>query len=92
MDAEHPMVLIVTYYSGERRRGPAKFEILADGQRIAEQEVTRSEPERFYNMEYAVPANLVQGKEKVTIKFQAGEESSVAGVFGIRMIRADAKR
>ncbi len=92
VDTGHPMVLIVTYYSTERRRGPAKFEILADGKRIAEQEVTRSEPARFYDVEYAVPANLIQGKEKVTIKFHAGEESSVAGVFGIRMIRADAER
>ncbi|UCG88495.1 MAG: glycoside hydrolase family 127 protein, partial [Gemmatimonadota bacterium] len=71
VDAEHPMAVIVTYYSGERRRGAVNFDILADGQRIAEQEVTRSEPARFYDVEYVVPANLVQGKEEVTIKFQA---------------------
>lgn len=92
VDAEHPMVVIVTYYSGERRRGAVNFDILADGQRIAEEEVTRSEPARFYDVEYVVPAKLVQGKEKVTIKFQAQEGSSVASVFGIRMIRADAER
>ncbi|UCD52057.1 MAG: glycoside hydrolase family 127 protein [Phycisphaerales bacterium] len=92
VDADHPMTLVVTYYSTERRRGPAQFEILVDGQRIAEQEVGRDEPSRFFDLEYPIPAELVVGKEKVTVRFQAKENSSVAGVFGIRMIRADADR
>jgi hypothetical protein len=92
VEPTHPMALVVTYYSAERRRGPAKFQILVDGQRVGNQEVTRSSPERFFDVEYAIPASLVQGKEKVTVRFQAGEGNSVAGVFGIRMIRADAER
>jgi len=86
------MALIVTYYSAEWRRGPARFEILVDGQRVAEQEVDRTEPARFYDVEYPIPADLIQGKEKVTVRFQATAGNSVAGVFGIRMIRADAER
>ncbi len=86
------MALMVTYYSAEWRRGSARFEILVDGQRVAEQEVSRSSPARFFDVEYAIGANLVQGKKKVTVRFQAIEGSSVAGVFGIRMIRADAER
>ena len=92
VDADHPMALVVTYYSTERRRGPAQFEILVDGQQIAEQEVGRSEPSRFFDVEYPIPAPLVAGKENVTVRFQAKEDSSVAGVFGLRMIRADADR
>jgi hypothetical protein len=88
----HPMALVVTYYSAERRRGPANFEILVDGRRVAEQEVTRSSPARFFDVEYPIDARIVKGKEKVTVRFQAAEDSSVAGVFGIRMIRADAER
>jgi hypothetical protein len=34
---------------------------------------------------------VVQGKEKVTVRFQTRNGSSIASVFGIRMIRADAK-
>jgi len=86
------MALIVTYYSAERYRGPARFEILVDGQRVAEQEVSRSEPGRFFNVEYPLTTDLIQGKEKVTVRFQAAKDSSVAGVFGIRMIRADTNR
>jgi hypothetical protein len=92
VDPGHPMALVVTYFSAEWRRGTARFEILIDGQRVAEQTVGRSEPGRFYDLEYAVPANLIEGKEKVTVRFQAAEGSSVAGVFGIRMIRAEADR
>ncbi len=92
VEPAHPMALIVTYYSAEWRRGPARFEILVDGQRLAEQEVGRSEPARFFDVEYPVTAGLVQGKEKVTVRFQAVGDNSVAGVFGIRMIRADADR
>ena len=92
VEPAHPMALVVTYYSAERRRGPVSFEIMVEGQRVAEQELTRSSSPRFFDVEYAVPANMVQGKEKVTVRFQATEDSSVAGVFGIRMIRADTER
>jgi hypothetical protein len=92
VDPAHPMTLVVTYYSAEWRRGSARFEILLDGQRVAEQEIVRREPACFFDVEYAVAASLIQAKEKVTVRFQAAEGSSVAGVFGIRMIRADADR
>jgi hypothetical protein len=86
-----PMALVVTYYSEERRRGPARFEILVDDERIAEQEITRSSPARFFDIEYAIGAKLVKGKKKVNVRFQAIEGNSVEGVFGIRIVRADVK-
>ncbi len=55
-------------------------------ERSAEPEVRRSEPSRFFNVEYPIAADLVAGKEKATVRFQAAAGSSVAGVFGIRMI------
>ena len=36
--------------------------------------------------------DIFEGKEKVTVRFQAGEGDVVAAVFGIRMIGADAER
>jgi hypothetical protein len=89
VDPEHEMALIVTYYSGERRRGTANFEILVDGQRVGQQEVARSREPNFFDVEYPIPAKLVRGKDKVTIRFQAVNGSQTATVFGIRMIRAD---
>lgn len=81
-----------TYCSVERRRGNAVFDIQIDGEAIARQTVERSEPLRFYDVEYAIAAARVVGKEKVTVRFQSQEDSAVAGVYGLRMIRADAER
>ena len=92
VESDCPMALVVTYCSDHDSRGRAIFDILLDGQKIANQEVTRNSPERFYDVEYAVGANLVEGREKVTVRFQATEGNVVAAIFGIRMIRADAER
>lgn len=92
VDPAHPMALVVTYFSEDRRATPASFDILVDGVKVASQDVTRTEPRRFYDVEYAVPAELVRGKELVTVRFQAHQGSQIATVFGVRMIRGDAKR
>jgi DUF1680 family protein len=89
--ADEPMELVVTYYSGRRPREP-KFDILIDDRHLAKEEtVKRDSPARFYDVEYAVPAELVQGKEKVTVRFETAEGSSIGPVFGVRMIRANSK-
>jgi uncharacterized protein len=89
VETGHPMVVVATYYSADRRTSPASFEILVDGQRIAEQKVERTDPGRFYDVQYPVPAALVQGKSKVAVRFQAEEGSQIAAVFGVRMARGD---
>jgi hypothetical protein len=80
---------VATYYSADRRTSPASFEVLVDGQKIADQEVPRTDPGHFYDVTYAVPAALVAGKPAVTVKFQAKPGSQVAAVYGLRMVRAD---
>jgi uncharacterized protein len=90
VDPAHPMILIATYYSGDRRGTPAAFEIRVDDQRVAEQELRVTDPQRFFDVEYSVPAELVRGKTKVTVRFQAKEGSQIATVFGLRVIRGDA--
>jgi DUF1680 family protein len=88
VDPAHPMTLVVTYYSGETRR--RTFDILVDGQRVGGQTVERGAAEpHFFDTEYPIPAALVQGKQKVTVRFQATNGNEIAAVFGIRMIRAD---
>jgi len=92
VEPAHPMALVVTYCSSRQSRQAAIFDILVDGQHLANQKVTRSSPTRFYDVEYAIAPNIVQGKKKVTVRFQATAGNTIAAVFGIRMIRADAKR
>lgn len=90
----HPMTLIVTYHSEERQT--RTFTILVDGTFVGEQTVERHRPGsssgRFFDVEYAIPADLVKGKQKVTVRFQATGDNGTAAIFGIRIIRADAAR
>ena len=89
-DPAHPMALVVTYNHDEWQE--RKFEVLVNGVRVGEQTIERRGPMRFFDVEYGVPAETMKGKEKVTVKFQAGSGSEIGAVFGIRMIRADAER
>jgi len=54
--------------------------------------VKRETPAKFYDAEYAIPAAVVKGKQKVTVRFDTTEGSAIGPVFGVRIIRADAER
>lgn len=93
VEAGHPMGLVVTFSNDARRKG--SFDVLVDGEKVGEQITERHSPEldvRFFDVEYAIPSELVEGKQKVTVRFQGSRESEIPGVFGIRIIRADAPR
>ena len=90
VDPAHPITLIVTYHSDERK--PRSFELLLDGRRLAEQTIQRSEPPRFLDIEYVIPAEMTKGKQKVTIRFQATRGDPIGAVYGLRTVRADAPR
>ena len=92
VDPAQPMTLIATYYSGDRRGAPADFEIQVEGRRVAEQQLRLTDPHRFFDVEYPVPGELIRGKDKVTVRFQAKPSSQIATVFGLRMIRGAAPR
>jgi DUF1680 family protein len=68
VDPAHAMTLIVTYSHGEEQ--DRAFEIHVDGARIADQAVERRSPQErsgFFDVEYKIPAEAVQGKQKVTV-------------------------
>jgi DUF1680 family protein len=93
VDAAHPMSVVITYSNEARRDG--SFNVLAEGKKIGERRTERKSPEkavRFFDVEYAVPPTLVEDKQKITLRFEADGENEIPGVFGIRVIRADAPR
>jgi DUF1680 family protein len=93
VDAAHPMGLLVTYSNDARRK--SSFNVLVDGKKVGDQMTERRSPEqdvRFFDVEYALPTELVQGNQKVTVRFEAFTGSDIPGVFGIRIVRADAAR
>ncbi|HKV61365.1 MAG TPA: beta-L-arabinofuranosidase domain-containing protein [Candidatus Acidoferrum sp.] len=93
VEGSHPLALVVTYSNNARR--VSSFEVLVDRVKVGEQVVERRSPEqdvRFSDVEYAIPAEVARDKRRVTVRFEAKKESEIPGVFGIRVIRADAKR
>jgi uncharacterized protein len=80
-----PATLVVTYNSDNRR--PRSFDILVDGRKVGEQRLEQSSVSRFFDVEYPLPADLVQSKQKLTVRFEATGGNEVAPVFGVRLIR-----
>jgi hypothetical protein len=87
VEAGRAAKLRVTYHSAAR--DDANFEIQVDGKRIGQQPDAPA-TSGFHEVEYDIPAELTQGKEQVTVKFQANEGGQIASVFGVRMMQANA--
>ena len=85
VDPAKANVLVVTYHSDSRR--PRTFDILVDGQTLAQERFESSSDNRFVDREYAIPATVATGKQKVTVRFQATGGNDIAAVFGLRVVR-----
>jgi hypothetical protein len=89
-DASGDVALIVTYLN-DLGLPPAggNFEILVDGHSIARFQ-PNADSRGFFDVRYAVPADIARGKSKITVRFQAAEGGRIAPVFGVRTIRGSA--
>jgi len=88
-DSAAPLLLVVTYNRDERAN--RAFAVLVDGRKVGEQKIPRRSPqekEGFFDVEYPLPADLVAGKQKVTVRFEGLEGSETGTVYGIRIVRA----
>jgi uncharacterized protein len=85
VDAARANALVVTYHADSRR--PRSFDILVDGQPLAQERFEASSDNRFVDREYPLPAALMSGKQKVTVRFQATGSNDIAAVFGLRVVR-----
>ncbi len=82
-----PLELVLTYYSQDG--GNRFFEILADGVKIGEQKLRTETFTEMIERNYPIPAELLKGKKKVTIKIQAVPGNIAGGVWGCRIQRAE---
>jgi uncharacterized protein len=80
-----PAALVVTYNRDNRRA--RSFDVLVEGQRVAEERFSFDSESRFYDREYSLPLALVQGKTTLTIRFEAKDGNEIAPVYGLRLIR-----
>jgi DUF1680 family protein len=80
-----PLALRCTYWGSDSNN--RVFDILVDGQKIAEQKLDGNKPNQFFDVDYTVPAALTQGKQRVTIKFQAHPNAIAGGLFGLLVLK-----
>ena len=87
VDAASGMKLVVTYLN-DLGLPPASgnFQIQVDGTPVARFQPNASAA-GFYLAEYPIPAELVRGKSKVAVRFQAEANGRIAPVFGVRTVR-----
>ena len=79
-----PQVLRATYRGDDAGR---EFDILVDGKLLATQKLTRAKPGDFLDVEYPLPAELLAGKSKITVRFQAKPGSVAGGIFGAKILK-----
>ncbi len=90
VDPAAPLRLVVTYNRDER--ADRAFAVLVDGRKVGEERIARRSPqerEAFFDVVYALPAEVVAGKTKVTVRFEGIDGRETAAVFGIRVVRGD---
>ena len=86
MLAGQAQVLSCCYWGSD---GGRTFDILVDGRKIATEQLKGEKPDAFFDREYPLPADLLQGKTKVTVKFQPVGNSQAGGVFGCYIMKAN---
>jgi uncharacterized protein len=80
-----PVALVVDYWGGFP--GAKTFDILANNKIIATENISNKKEGQFISVQYDIPEELVKGRSKITIRFQAQPNNMAGPVFGVRTIR-----
>ena len=70
--------LHVTYFSGDAGR---RFTLEANGTVLADVTLENVNPGDFYDVYYPIPAEMVEGRETITITFRADKGGYAGGIF-----------
>ncbi|MCK3684711.1 glycoside hydrolase family 127 protein [Maribellus sp. YY47] len=83
---ETDLSLIVRYWGNETSN--RTFDILIDDEKLAT-ENTRGKwkVQDFREVEYSIPASMLEGKSAITLKFQPHEGSVAGGIFFVRLVK-----
>jgi hypothetical protein len=77
---------MLTFWGGET--GNRTFDILVEGTKVGTQKLLNNEPGKFFDVTYPIPAAVLAGREKVTVKLQAHPGNSAGGLFGARTMES----
>ncbi|MFM9911526.1 MAG: beta-L-arabinofuranosidase domain-containing protein [Chitinophagaceae bacterium] len=76
--------LLFTYIGDDKDR---KWDLLIDGVKIQTIEWNGGKTGKFYDIEYALPAELLQGKSNITVRVEANYGKTAGRIFGARIVR-----
>lgn len=79
-----PQELVCTYWGGDDGR---EFDVFVDGVKLAMQRLDNRHPGKFFDVVYPIPAELLQDKKTITIRFQGEPGRSAGGVFGCMVLK-----
>jgi DUF1680 family protein len=80
---DRPVTLVCAYRGSEGRR--RVFDIVVDGEQIAT-ETLEYHPTEQLDKEYAIPESLTRGKDRVTVKFQAHQDTTAGALIDVRTV------
>jgi len=80
-----PVALVVDYWGGYP--GAKTFDILVSNKIIATENISNKKDGQFISEQYDIPEELLKGKSKITVMFQAHPGNMAGPVFGVRTIR-----
>ncbi len=76
--------LLLTYIGDDKDR---KFDILVEGRKIATEEWAGGVSGKFYTKAYVLPGELVEKKQKITVRVEASYNKTAGRIFGARIIK-----
>jgi hypothetical protein len=85
--AEGDAELLVDYWGGEN---PAReFDVIVNGKTLETTRLHMDAPDQFWTKSYPLSAELIGGKKRATVRFDAKPGSYAGGVLGIRVVRPE---
>jgi len=75
--------LLLTFIGDDRGR---KFDLLVEGNKIAEVDWQGGESGRFYDLTYPLPAEVIAGKSMITVRVEASHGRTAGRIFGCRTV------
>jgi len=85
-EKETALSLMVRYWGAEN--GNRKFDIMVDDQLLVSEDLTNKwNEQRFKEITYSIPAEMLANKQYVRIKFQAKTGNVAGAIYQIRLVR-----
>lgn len=79
---------MVQYWGNEA--GDKTFDILIDEKLlVTENLVGKWSQDKFINQEYKIPAEVLNGKKEITVRFQPKDNNATGKIFYIRLLNPE---